>query len=130
MENKAPEFVFEDAKSYYTWMIKYFALFLDKKMPSDKDIEFLLGIIYAKSIGILANTRNREFTEYYSNLNWHQPNIHSYKDRGLINKWIRVDENETFHFTDDINIPPPLVDGLHIQFILKVNNPVLETKMI
>lgn len=130
MENKAPEFVFEEAKSYYTWMIKYFALCLDKKMPSDKDIEFLLGIIYAKSVGIVANTKNREFTEYYSNLNWHHSNIHSYRDRCLINKWIRIDKDDLLVFNDDINIPAPPVTGLHIQFILKVNNPVMETKMI
>lgn len=120
MAGEVGSVTFETSRDYYIWMLKYYALCLNKKAPSGRDLEFLLGLICAKHFNIKSNTRNRVFTEYFSKLNWHHSNIHTYRDRCLIAKWIHIEKDGTFDFLPETTIPDPQNDGFTFHFKIKV----------
>lgn len=123
MEANVPEYRFANSEEYFSWMLKYYALCLDRRMPSKKDIIFLLGVLSAKQQGIVPNTRNKLFTDYFLSLGWHHPNIHTYRDRCLTDKWIRISKEGNFDFNDNIIIPLPSAEGFLVNFKIIVDNP-------
>jgi len=118
-----------NTQEYYRFIIKYYALLLNRKVPTGKEMEFLLGVIWANVNEIQINTKNRFFSEYFINRGWQHPNIHNYRDRLMVDKWLKVVPNtETFNFYPGIVIPGLPKEKLPIHFMIEIEDKRMYTQ--